>query len=368
MTTARYDQAGNGFYPEAPGAVPGAVPGGSARDVKDGRDEANGAGHAGGDPGSRSPRNQGVPGTPGLSRSADQRRAAIIRRLTGRDRSIVSAVARHRVLTTDQLSEAFFPTKRRAWARLAELHRLDVLARFAPITPNWGGSLLHFVLGRAGAAIIAAENGDDPVKAARGWREERAVAIAHRQNLPHLVGLNSIWSALAAHARRNPDRAELVAWLTEAEAANWAGGLVRPDALVEWHEDDRSVEALIEYDRGTERLAVLAGKLRAYERLEVESGRTLWVVFAFTSKGRETSARAALAESTVPVATASLGGESRPEDAVWLPLAHAHERVRLSALGDLPKPSRALHRAASGSPRAWRFARTAHDEEAPIDI
>lgn len=365
MTIARRDHSP--FDPRIPGPVPGAGPAESGRDINEGSGVRIAAGEARRDPGSGSPRNQGVPGAPGLSRSADQRRAAIVRRLTDRDRAIVRAVARHRVLTTDQLTDAFFPTKRRAWARLAELHRLEVLARFAPLTVNWGGSVFHFVLGRTGVAIVAAERGDDPVRAARGWREERAVAIAHRQNLPHLVGLNSIWAALAGHARCHPERVQLIEWLTEPEAANWAGGLVRPDARIEWHEDGRTVEAVLEYDRGTERLAVLHDKLRAYERLEEESGNTRWVLFAFTSAGREASARAALGDATTPVATATFDGHARPQDAVWLPLSHAHERVRLSALADVPKPSRALDRAASGSLRAWRFAPAANDEEAPID-
>jgi hypothetical protein len=356
------------FHPGIPGAVPGAAPGASADDAHCPCCRSGTARQTGRDPGSRSPRNPGVPDAPGRSRSADQRRAAIVRRLTDRDRAIVRAVARHRVLTTDQLSDAFFPTKTRAWARLADLHRLDVLCRFVPITVNWGGSVLHFVVGRTGASILAAENGDDPVRAARGWREERAVAIAHRQNLAHLVELNSIWSALAGHARRNPHDACLVAWLTETEAANWAGGIVRPDALVEWSERGRTLEGLVEYDRGTERLSVLQDKLRAYERLEQESGRSIWILFAFNTQGREASARAALADCTLPVATTVLGGQASPQDAVWLPLANAHERVRLSALADVPKPQRALRRAASGSPRAWRFDRAPSPEEAPIDL
>ena len=278
------------------------------------------------------------------------------------------AVARHRVLTTDHLTDAFFPTKRRAWTRLAELHRLEVLARFQPFSQNWGGTPFHFVPGRAGVALLAAERGDDPIRAARGWRLERAVAIAHRQSLRHLIGVNGIWAALAGYARQHPQEAQLLAWYTETEVANWAGGVVRPDALLEWRERRRRVEALLEYDRGTEALRVLVDKVHAYERLEEESGRSCWILFAFTSEGRERSARGALTDATVPVATATLDADTRPHDAVWLPLTDASERVRLSALTDVPKPSRALRRAAFGSPRAWRFDRPASDEEAPIDL
>ena len=358
-------------HPEGSGAVSGAVSGACDDDAIPRTAQPVPAGQPGGDPGSDSPRNQRVPGAPGRSRSADQRRMAIIRRLTDRDREIVRSVDRHRVLTTEQLAQAFFPTKRRAWARLGDLVRLELLVTFRPFAPNYGTSQLHFVLGRTGAALLAAEDEDhpsaDPIKAALRWRYDRVTAIAFKRSLPHLLGVNAVWAALAGHARCHPRDAELVAWLTEREAGNWTGGIVRPDALLEWQEHGISVEAFLEYDRGTERLAVLADKLRSYERLEEESGSSSWVLFAFASPGREASARAALAHTTVPVATAVLNGDARPHDAVWLPLSHAHERVRLSALDDVPKPSRALHRAASGSPRAWRFARSAHDEEAPID-
>ena len=358
-------------HPEGSGAASGAVSGACGEDAISRSAQAVPAGQAGCDPGSDSPRNQRVPGAPGRSRSADQRLLAIIRRLTDRDREIVRSVARLRVLTTEQLTDAYFPTKRRAWARLGELCHMEVLDSFQPFAPNFGKSQLHFVNGRKGAAMLAAEQSDDhdddaAIRAARRWRYDRATAIAYRRSLPHLVGLNSIWGALAGHARRHPHDAELVQWQTEAEVANWAGGIVRPDARIAWREDGLFVDALLEYDRGTERLAVLADKLRSYERLEEESGSSSWVLFAFLGAGREASARAALADTTVPVATAVLNGDARPHDAVWLPLSHAHERVRLSALCDVPKPSRALHRAASGSPRAWRFAPATDDEEAPI--
>ena len=355
--------------PEGSGAVSGAVSDAGAHDAFSPAPRGVPAGQRGRDPGGDSPRNQRVPGAPVRSRSADQRRMAIIRRLTDRDREIVRSVARLRVLTTQQLAEAFFPTKHRAWARLGDLVRMEMLHTFQPFATNYGSTQLHFVVGRNGAAMLAAEDEDnpsaDPVRAAQRWREDRATAVGHRRSLPHLIGLNSIWAALTGHARRHPDEAGLD-WGTEAETANWAQGIVRPDARINWSEGPRCVEALLEFDRGTERLAVLTDKLHAYERLEEESGSTRWILFAFTSAGREASARAALACATAPVATATLDQHARPQDAVWLPLSHAHERVRLSALADVPLPSRALHRAASGSPRAWRFAPATDDGEAPI--
>jgi hypothetical protein len=291
---------------------------------------------------------------------------AIARRLTARDRAIVRAVDRHRVLTTEQLAEAFFPSRKRAWKRLAELYRLEVLARFQPFREGWGSCPLHFVVGRTGAALLAAERGEDPARAARAWRVERAVAVAHSRHLAHLVGVNGIWASLAAEARRDAARVRLT-WMTEREAAAWTTGVVRPDAVIEWLEHGRFVEAMLEYDRGTETLRVLVDKLPNYAVLEEERGRSVWVLFAFVSPGRETSARGALAGADVPVATATVADPPRPQDAIWLPLGAAVERVRLSHLADVPKPAAALRRAALGGLRAWRFDRPAAEEEAPLD-
>ena len=353
------------------GAGPAAGPAtgaGAAGDVTDSpclnRDSAGGEPV---NPAGRSPRNQGVPGAPGLTRSSDNHRASLTRRLTERDREILRAVERHRVLTTDHIAAAFFPSPKRAWSRLAELHRWEVLARFQPFREGWGAAPLHYVVGRTGAAVLAAEAGEDAVRAARQWRLDRAVAIAHRRNLQHIVGLAGIWASLAAEARREPTRLQLVRWLTERELALWVTPSIRPDALLEWREDDQSVEAFLEYDRGTEAGRVLLDKLRAYEALEVERGRSTWVLFAFISSGRELAVRAALAASTVPVATAVLADPHPASAQVWLPLTRSSERIRLSQLGAEPKPFQALQRAASGSPRAWRFE-TPPTEGAPIGI
>lgn len=217
-----------------------------------------------------------------------------------------------------------------------------------------------------GAAVVAAEAGEDPDRAARRWRAERTLALGRTQRLAHLVGVNGFYAALVGHARTTPG-AELVDWLTEAEATRWADAIVRPDAYGSWRHDGDAVEFFVEWDRGSETLGRLVAKLGGYERFESERGASAWVLFAFPSARRESAARRALAGATVPVATAVVGTSAAPHDAVWLALSgDGQARVGLAALSRLPLPPAATARAGAGSVRAWRFERSrpADDEEA----
>lgn len=304
----------------------------------------------------------------GPARAGDRLRFALAGRLTARDRKIARAVARHRVLTTPQLARLFFDSEKRASSRLLKLHRIGVLDRFRPIRERWGAHPWHWMIGPLGAAVLAAERGEDPDSAARRWKGERALAYAGGQRLAHLVGVNEFFVGLAARARRG-EWPSLKDWLTEAECAAWTEGSVRPDAWGVWQDGGSRVEFFLEYDRGTETLARLAAKLAGYERFEAERGATAWVLFAFTSPRREERARAALAGATVPLATASLDYDTAPDEAVWRPLGADRPRLPLSALAAVPKPAEAMARAARGGPRAWRFDRSRNHgpEEAPIE-
>jgi hypothetical protein len=261
-----------------------------------------------------------------------------------------------------QVARLFFDSHKRASARLLDLLGLGMVERFRPYREGWGSHPWHWVLGREGAAVLAADRGGD--EPARRWRGEHALAYASGMRLAHLVGVNEFHACLAGRARRSGD-ASLADWMTAAEAARWCDRLTSPDAWGRWEESGRTVEFFLEYDRGTEALGRLADRLAGYERLESERGASAWVLFAFESARRERTARAALAGTTVPVATAGLLDGVEPQEAVWLPLRPSGERLRLSALADAPKPPEALGRCAEGGPRAWRFDRAAersHDE------
>jgi hypothetical protein len=277
-------------------------------------------------------------------------------------------VHRHRVLAASHIADVFFSSRKRGIVRLKALTDLGVLDRFQVLPRRGEPNEYHYVLGRVGASIVAADRGADPDAAARRWRGDTALVLARGQRLAHAVGVSGFYAGLAAESRHGPGR--LLEWLTEPESARWSEGVVRPDGLGVWAEDGREVEFFLEYDRGTETLGRLASKLDGYRRFEEERGGSAWVLFAFTTPGREATARRALHGADVPVATAVLGKNARPSEHVWAPLAAEQGvRLRLSELARWPKPPEADARAEAGSLRAWRYTRSRTDdpEEAPID-
>lgn len=288
-------------------------------------------------------------------RTSDDIRWSVSQRLTDRDRALLHDVDRFRVLTTPQVARLYFDSLKRASARLLQLHELKLLDRFRPRREPWGAHPWHWVLGPMGAAILAGERDEDPERASRRWRGERTLAYATGQRLAHLVGINDFRVDLVAHARHN--EACLLDWQTEAEATKWADGTVRPDGWGVWEENGRQVEFFLEYDRGTEALSRLVDKLLGYERFEEKRGVTAWVLFAFVSPRRESTARVALSCATVPLATVALVDGIGPHDAVWLPLDAGHGRVRLAGLADVPKPIEAVERARSHRARTWMYER-----------
>ena len=293
--------------------------------------------------------------SPARRASADIR-WSVTRNLTERDREVLRLLERFRVLTTPQVAQLLFGSHKRASARLLEMHDVNLLDRFRPYREDWGSHPWHWVVGPLGAGVLAAEKGEHAEKATRRWRGERTLAYACGQRLAHLVGVNDLFVALSAHARHHAG-ARVVDWMTEAEAAKWTDGLVRPDAFGEWDEDGQRLEVFFEYDRGTESLPRLVAKLADYERFEAERQASAWVLFAFTSARREHNARAALAGATLPVATAALVDGAEPQEAVWLPLDGGSARLRLAALADVPKPPETLDRAERGH-RGWLYKKT----------
>lgn len=257
-------------------------------------------------------------------------------RLTPRDLWLCELVDEHRVLTTHQLTDLAFPNLDTAEHRLVILHRLGLLERFRP-RRDLGTAPYHYVLGSAGARVLAARHGLDPSSVR--YRRDDALGVAHWQQLDHLVAVNGFFSALARAARDRADRALATWWSERRCAARW-GGLVRPDGYGRWRDADAEVDFFVEVDLATEPPRRLAAKLAGYHNLVAATQITTPVLFWFPTPQREATARAALGTPTIPVATASptrpannAGGPAGP---VWLWLGSTTPRLPLAALAHHP--------------------------------
>jgi hypothetical protein len=289
------------------------------------------------------------PRRPSRRASTAEQLAALAGRLTDRDRAILRLVSEHRVLTSHQLGEAFFGSHDRAEHRLRELTDAEALARFRPYRRHGEGSApYHYVLGPAGAAVLAAEQGTELRRL--GYRADKALEVAHSQRLAHTVGVNGFFTALAAHARKHHAQgARLVAWWSERRCRDRWEPIVRPDGYGRWHEDGGQVDFFLEYDRGTEPLDRLAAKLAGYQKLAAVTQVPTPVLFWLPSSGREASVRRALAGGSLwaampfAVATASPDLGRSPAEQAWLPLDQNWPRRRLIDLADLdartPQPA-----------------------------
>jgi len=274
------------------------------------------------------------PATPRTPASADL--ALLAGRLTDRDRHLCRLLHEHRVLTTSQIRDLAFGSLNVAQHRLVTLARLGVLERFRPVWPHGGGSApWHYVLGPAGAAVLAAEQAT--TSAQLGYRRDRVLAIAHSQRLAHQVGVNGFFTALATRARRHPDT-ELLAWLSERACAERWGHVVRPDGYGHWRDPTGEVDFFLEYDTGTEPLERLLAKVDAYTELatatEIDTPVLLWL----PGPGREAGFHQALGhpDITITLATAAAHLADHPAGRVWLVAGQAGPRQTLASLGDLP--------------------------------
>lgn len=271
-------------------------------------------------------------------------------RLTDRDRWLAAMTHEHRVLTAGQLARLAFPSERSARARLRELAAWSVLDRFQPLLSS-GTAPMHYVLGPAGATVLAAQHGLDPKDL--GYRRDRALGIANSLRLIHQLAVNDVLTTLAAAQ-------QLCAWWSETRCARHVGDLARPDAYFRLHTPAGEVGFYLEYDTGTEALTRLAAKLPGYHDLARSTAGTLPVLFWLPSPHREAHARRVLHEARcrldqpdlVPIATASPHPSPDPAGPVWLPIEDSHGRRR--PLGDLhtwwPHLTAAHHRETEEAP------------------
>jgi len=290
----------------------------------------------------------GKAGRRGEGRSArdrntwDDRLLELAGRITERDRTICRLLYEHRVLTTSQIEQVAFTSLRKTQERLSFLHGFEVVERFRP--RSWSGTgPFHFTLGRAGAEVIAAEDG--VMIAELDWRKRlNTSALATSIQLAHLVGCNGVFTGLIATARETPGASLEEWWSSRRCKAAW-GEAIRPDGYGVYVEGNVRLPFLMEYDTGSETLARLKAKLPGYAALTKAVDHPTWVCFAFLTAAREASARRVLIHPEVPVATAVISPNSAPGGPVWLAVGDIGARLRLVDLGH---PGRVLGQRVEG--------------------
>ena len=158
-------------------------------------------------------------------------------RLVERDRRVLTLLADHRVVTTEQIAAVEFTSTRRAQDRLRILRQLGVLFAFRDSFAGGGTSPNRYALGYLGARLIAAQREQTPpTPAAHRLALER---LAASPRLGHLLGVNQFFCDLIAYARyaasRTTEGAETeptapsgltapTEWLPERMATVKAGG------------------------------------------------------------------------------------------------------------------------------------------------
>ena len=252
-----------------------------------------------------------------------------LRRLTPRDHQLLRWLAEHYVLSTDQICDALFPSHRTARLRLAVLHQLEAVTRFADTTT--GDRQYLYALGPLGAVVYPTQFNDPNRAGTRLPRTsiERTERIIGSRRLAHLLGTNQLFIDLTAHARTHPDT-RLVRWWSEQHTtAVFARAGVQPDGHGVWVADRRQVGFFLEHDNGTEPLRTVLRKLRGYEQLAAYGPRYP-VLLRVPGRRRERHLLDVLSgvQTTMPVAT-GIHGE-HPAGPAW-------------TLAADPEPRRWLH-------------------------
>ncbi|MFC0532126.1 replication-relaxation family protein [Phytohabitans kaempferiae] len=258
---------------------------------------------------------------------------AVLRRLTPRDRLLLSWLAEHYLLSTDQIARALFTSPATARMRLTILYRIGALTRFSFSDPDGGTPPFLYTLGPVGLHLHpnAWSDPDNPKAKPPRSHIDRARRIARSQKREHTLGVNQFFVDLHAHTRTDP-QARLARWWSEHHATDaYASARIFPDGHGIWQHGQHSVGFFLEHDRGTEPLRKVLAKLRGYERL-TEFGPRYPVLFWVPNPARERSLQDALAgvPTLTPVATAVHSPD--PAGPVWTLTSDPGQRLRLHEL------------------------------------
>jgi Replication-relaxation len=280
--------------------------------------------------------------------------AALAGRLTAGDRQVCRLLADHQVLTTGLLAQLLDAPPRTLQQRLTTLTTLQVVDRFRPHQPLGAGSApYHYLLGEAGAAVLAADpsaTADRP-----GWDRAQLAGVAHANgHLTHLLAVNTVFAQLT-HTARHRAGTRLVCWWPAGRCqAKW-GRLIAPDAYVRWQDPDGEVDFFLHHHPTHPAADQPAVLLEGYNDLAAATAITTPVLLYPGDPDREAQLRERLTGQRllVPVATSN-PADGPPTEAVWLPTSSptGGRRYRLGALGhpDSWHPTRSAAAVTPASP------------------
>jgi len=167
------------------------------------------------------------------------------------------------VFTSHQLTELAFGHLDTAEERLRTLTALGVLDRFRP-RRDTGSAPYHYVLGPAGAAVLAAEQG--VTVADLGYRRATALAVAHSRRLPEILRVNGFFTALAGYARHHPNTELTLWWSQQRCQATW-GRLIQPHGFGHWREHELVLGFFLECHSDQQPISYLIAALAGYDDL-----------------------------------------------------------------------------------------------------
>jgi hypothetical protein len=227
-------------------------------------------------------------------------------RLTDRDRQIAEDCFEHRVLTTEQLRRLHFTTQRIATRRLGKLHALRVLERFRPAFQlGDGSSPYHWILGPAGAYIVAAGRGLD--RDQLPWTRQPPETVAKSAALAHRRDTNEFATLLIEEVRAAGGT--VPEWRGERGARELLDAIVVPDSyLILQRPGAPPLHLLLEIDRATEDHGRLLTKARRYAkaipRSPIAHANPL-VLLTVPTQRRARTVTATLANSPWPITVAA---------------------------------------------------------------
>jgi Replication-relaxation len=265
-----------------------------------------------------------------------------LRRLTSRDRLLLSWLAEHYLLSSTQVARALFGAPRTARMRLTVLTRLGFLTAI-PYGRDDGAPLPYlYTLGPRGLDLHPRAYSDPDNLGLKAPRSsiERARRIVGSPRQQHFLGVNQFFVDLHAHTRSHP-HTRLARWWSEGHATRHYGYAdIRPDGHGIWQtgaSNPGTVGFFLELDRNTENLARVIAKLKGYQRLAgfgIRYPVLLWV----PDRTRETALLRALhgVPTAMPVATAV--HNPNPAGPVWALAADPYQRRALHQLPSDPGP------------------------------